>query len=69
MPVKNGFDLLREIKDIQFEVIFVTAHNNFMIEAFHFSAVDYLLKPVDEELLIDAVKRTEKRIGKKYCEI
>src|SRR6266516_4003953 len=42
MPVKNGFDLLRELKEIQFEVIFVTAHNNFMIEAFHFSAIDYL---------------------------
>ncbi|HEU5166421.1 MAG TPA: LytTR family DNA-binding domain-containing protein [Chitinophagaceae bacterium] len=65
MPIKNGFDLLKETKDAHFEVIFVTAHNQFMIEAFHFSAVDYLLKPVDDELLIDAVKRARKRINEK----
>ena len=65
MPVKNGFDLLNELMETPFEVIFVTAHNNFMIEAFHFSAIDYLLKPVDDELLIDAVKRAKKRILEK----
>jgi two-component system LytT family response regulator len=65
MPVKNGFDLLKEIKEPNFEVIFVTAHNTFMIEAFHFSAIDYLLKPVEDELLIEAVKRAEKRINDK----
>jgi len=65
MPVKNGFELLKELKDSHFEVIFVTAHNQFMIEAFHFSAIDYLLKPVDDELLIDAVKRAKKRIAEK----
>lgn len=65
MPVKNGFDLLKEIKDPHFEVIFVTAYNQFMIEAFHFSAVDYLVKPVDDELLINAVGRAKKRIAEK----
>ena len=65
MPGKNGFDLLREMKDGKFEVIFVTAHNEFMIEAFHFSAIDYLLKPVDEDLLIDAIKRAKTRIAEK----
>lgn len=65
MPVKNGFDLLKEIKDIRFEVIFVTAHNQFMIEAFHFSALDYLLKPVEDNLLVDAVNRAKKRILEK----
>lgn len=65
MPVKNGFDLLRELPEISFEVIFVTAHNQFMIEAFHFSAIDYLLKPIDDDLLIDAVKRARKRIAEK----
>ena len=65
MPVKNGFDLLKEFNDPGFEVIFVTAHNHFMIEAFHFSAVDYLLKPVEDDLLIDAVKRARKRIMEK----
>ncbi len=65
MPVKNGFDLLKELKDISFEVIFVTAHNQFMIEAFHFSAIDYLLKPVDDDLLIDAIQRAKKRMIEK----
>jgi len=65
MPVKNGFDLLKELKDIRFEVIFVTAHNQFMIEAFHFSAIDYLLKPVEDNLLVDAVNRAGKRIIEK----
>jgi two-component system, LytTR family, response regulator len=65
MPVKTGFDLLREFEEPEFEVIFVTAHNNFMIEAFHFSAVDYLLKPVEDDLLVDAVKRAKKRIIEK----
>jgi two-component system, LytTR family, response regulator len=65
MPVKTGFDLLHELRELPFEVIFVTAHNNFMIEAFHFSAIDYLLKPVEDELLVDAVKRAKKRILEK----
>lgn len=65
MPVKTGFDLLKELKEFKFEVIFVTAHNQFMIEAFHFSAIDYLLKPIDDELLIDAVKRAARRISEK----
>ncbi|HEY5773900.1 MAG TPA: response regulator [Chitinophagaceae bacterium] len=60
MPVKNGFELLKELKGFHFEVIFVTAHNQFMIEAFHFSAIDYLLKPVEDNLLVDAVKRAKK---------
>jgi two-component system LytT family response regulator len=65
MPVKNGFDLLKEVKDPRFEVIFVTAYNQFVIEAFHFSAIDYLVKPVDDELLINAVNRAKKRIAEK----
>ena len=65
MPVKNGFELLKELRDFQFEVIFVTAHNQFTIEAFHFSAIDYLLKPVEDNLLVDAVNRARKRIEEK----
>jgi two-component system LytT family response regulator len=59
MPVKNGFDLLKELNDFEFEVIFVTAHNQYMIEAFHFSAIDYLLKPVDIERLKLAIARVQ----------
>ena len=65
MPGKTGFDLLKELPEINFEIIFVTAHNNYMIQAFHFSAVDYLLKPVEDDLLIEAVKRAAKRITEK----
>ena len=65
MPGKDGFDFLRELKDQRFETIFVTAHNEYMIEAFHFSAIDYLLKPVDEDLLINAVQRAKTRIMEK----
>lgn len=65
MPVKNGFELLKELNECPFEVIFVTAHNQFMIEAFHFSAIDYLLKPVEDNLLVDAVNRAKKRIAEK----
>lgn len=62
MPGKTGFDLLQELPEINFEIIFVTAHNNYMIQAFHFSAVDYLLKPVEEDLLIQSVKRAARRM-------
>ena len=65
MPEKNGFDLLNEIDPIHFEIIFVTAHNDFMLQAFRFSAVDYLLKPVENNLLVDAVNRAAVRIGDK----
>ena len=62
MPGKNGFDLLNELDNISFETIFITAHNEYSMQAFKYSAVDYLLKPVDEDFLIDAVKRAQKRI-------
>ena len=65
MPEKDGFDLLNEISEINFEIIFVTAHNDYMLQAFRFSAVDYLLKPVEDNLLVEAVKRAIKRIDEK----
>lgn len=65
MPEKNGFDLLKSLREINFEIIFVTAHENYMMQAFHFSAVDYLLKPIEDDLLAEAVKRAGKRIEDK----
>lgn len=65
MPGKNGFDLLRELNNISFEIIFVTAHNSYMLQAFRFSAVDYLLKPVEDDLLTEAVQRAARRIADK----
>lgn len=61
MPGKSGFDLLEAIPVKNFEVIFVTAHNEYMLRALQLSAVDYLMKPVDEERLIEAVSRIKQR--------
>ena len=57
MPRQSGFDLLAQLKQWTFEVIFVTAYNEFAIQAIRFSALDYLLKPVDGESLRQAVER------------
>jgi two-component system LytT family response regulator len=65
MPETNGFELLRHLPVIDFEIIFVTAHNTYMTQAFHFSAVDYLLKPVDDDLLAEAIRRAAKRISER----
>ena len=59
---KSGLEDIRELPSIDFEIIFVTAHIEYTIQAFKFSAVDYLLKPVDELSLIDAVSRAEAKI-------
>jgi len=62
LPDKTSFDLLADLDNVNFEIIFVTAHNEYTLQAFHYSAVDYLMKPIDEDLLTGAVKRAEKRI-------
>lgn len=57
MPNKNGFELLKEVKSLTFEVIFTTAHNEFAIDAIKASALDYLLKPINYIDLLEAIKR------------
>ena len=57
MPGMNGFSLLKRIKEITFEVIFVTAHHHYALKAIKHSALDYLLKPVDKTELIEAVEK------------
>jgi two-component system, LytTR family, response regulator len=64
MPGKSGLDLLTELS-VDFEVIFVTAHNEYLLQALQFSAVDYLMKPVDEDRLVEAVQRVKKRLKEK----
>ncbi len=62
MPVLNGLDFLRQFKDPMFEVIFITAYDQYAIRAIKFSALDYLLKPLDVDELQAAVNRfLEKR--------
>ncbi len=58
----NGFDLLEKIKNPAFQVIFTTSYYEYALKAFKFNAVDYLLKPLFADLLIEAVKRAENRI-------
>ncbi len=61
MPHKNGFDFLVSLKDPSFDVIFTTAYNQYAIQAIRFSALDYLLKPVDPDELKAAVLRHQEK--------
>ncbi|MEY3398792.1 MAG: hypothetical protein RL220_1386, partial [Bacteroidota bacterium] len=62
MPGMNGFQLLENFDKLTFDVVFTTAYNKFAIKAFKYSALNYLLKPVDPEDLQATVKRhLEKR--------
>jgi len=67
MPGQTGLEMIAELTIKNFEIIFVTAHNEYILQALQYSAADYLLKPVDEDRLIEAVQRAEKRLkeGKK----
>lgn len=63
MPHMNGFQMLEQLQKIDFEVIFTTSYDQYAITAFKFSALDYLLKPVDREELEKAVQRVSKKIN------
>jgi len=65
MPGGDGFDLLEQLDEIPFEVIFATAYDQFALKAIKFSALDYLLKPIDLEELITAVEKMHQKIGQK----
>lgn len=71
MPRMNGFQLLEALGDISFSIIFVTAYDRFALKAFRFSALDYLLKPVDTKELQVAVQKAERfqRTDKRQLEI
>jgi two-component system, LytTR family, response regulator len=55
----TGFDLLKRFENINFKIIFITAYEEYAIRAFEFSAIDYILKPVNPEKLVEAVKRAD----------
>lgn len=61
MPKMNGFDMLEQFDTLFFDVVFCTAYDQFAIKAFHYSALNYLLKPIDPDDLISTVKRIEER--------
>ncbi len=61
MPGGNGFDLLKRFDKIDFEIIFVTSYNQYAIKAFKYSAIDYLLKPVEITEMVDAFERIRRK--------
>jgi two-component system LytT family response regulator len=65
MPRLSGFDVLSSIESPDFEVIFVTAHSNFAIEAIKHSAIGYVVKPIDNDELSIALKNALSHISQK----
>ncbi len=61
MPGGNGFDLLKKFDEINFDTIFVTSYDKYAITAIKFSALDYLLKPVDISDLVSSVEKVKSR--------
>jgi two-component system LytT family response regulator len=63
LPYGNAFDLLAEIMPINFKIIFLTAHDEHAIKAIKFSTIDYLLKPIDIDELIQAIKKVKETLA------
>jgi two-component system LytT family response regulator len=61
MPHLTGFDVLAKTTDVPFSVIFTTAYDHYALKAIKHNALDYLLKPIDMDELITAVKRVEEK--------
>jgi two-component system LytT family response regulator len=59
MPMMNGFEMLEQFSEIPFAVIFTTSYDQYAIKAIRFSALDYLLKPIDPKELISAIKKVQ----------
>ena len=60
MPGGSGFDLLKQFNPLPFKVIFITAFDSYAVQAFKFSALDYLLKPVNPDELVAALQKAHK---------
>lgn len=60
---KTGFDLLKSLDEINFDVIFTTAYEKYAVQAFKFSAIDYLLKPIDGIELKNAIDKLQERLS------
>ena len=63
MPQMNGFELLQQLPEINFELLFTTSYDQYAIKAIRFSALDYLLKPIDREELQKAVQKVAQRLA------
>ena len=62
MPRGNGFDLLQSLKDFSFSVVFITAYEQYAIQAIKFSALDYILKPINQDDLVNAVNKAAEKL-------
>lgn len=62
MPGMSGFEVLQALSPVNFQVIFVSAYDRYAIKAIRFSALDYLLKPIDVDELCQAVSRVKARL-------
>lgn len=58
----TGFDLVRQLRDPRFQLVFITAHNQYALQAFRCAAIDFLLKPINPVELKEAIDRAEKNI-------
>lgn len=63
LPDGNAFDLLEKVSDRNFQVIFITGHDQYALTAFRFGALDYLMKPIVEEELENAIYRAKEKMG------
>ena len=63
MPNGTGFDLLRRVPNKQFEIVFTTAYDQYAVKAFKYSAIDYLLKPINPFELKEAVDKITSKVG------
>ncbi len=64
MPKMNGFEMLEKLPSVNFEIIFTTSYDQYALKAIRFSAIDYLLKPVDSEELQKAIQKVIQRSQK-----
>lgn len=69
MPHETGFDLLKRLPSLNFEIIFVTGFDDYAIEAFKFSAIGYILKPIESTDLLQAVDNAKQRIALKEANV
>lgn len=63
MPGGSGFDILDGLSNYNFQTIFVTAYDKYAIQAIKFSALDYILKPINSKELVESVKKMEYKIN------
>lgn len=68
MPVQNGFEIFEQVGQVNFDVIFTTAFDQYAVKAFEYSAVDYLLKPIKIRKLVAAVDKVRDKVDRRSRE-